>query len=217
MPGPHELNLLPERMLLPRGVGALPGAEVAASQRGRILQAITEQVAEGGYHATSVQNVIRRARVSRSAFYSAFRDKEDAFAAAHLLASEQLFDLIAAAVLAAPADWSARLRAGLTAYLEGLISAPAYAASFMVEIRAAGPRLLDQRDAVLERHAGRLARVAHAAHREHPVRPPLSRAAIIGLTGAVDELATREIRAGRITGLLDLVDPIMELHLAALT
>jgi AcrR family transcriptional regulator len=216
MPGPRELTLLPERTSLPRGVGALSEAEVVASQRGRILQAIVEQVAEGGYHATSVQDVIGRARVSRSAFYGAFGDKEDAFAAAHLLASEQLFDLITAAVRAAPADWRSRLRAGVAAYLQGFVSAPAYAASFMVEIRAAGPRLLDQRDAVLQRHAGRLARVARAAHREQPARPLLSRRAIIGLTGGVDELATREIRAGRIAGLLDLVDPIMELHLAAL-
>lgn len=207
-----ELTLLPERTSLPRGLRALPEAEVAASQRGRILQAITEVVAERGYHATSVQDVIARARVSRTAFYGGFRDKEEAFAAAHLEASQQLFELISAAVRAAPRDdWRARNRAGTTAYLRGFQSAPAYAVSFMVEIRAAGPRLADQRDRVLERHARRLGAVAREAGRS------LSKAAIIGLTGAADELTTREIRAGRIEGLLDLVEPIMELNLAAMT
>lgn len=212
------LTLLPARTSLPRGLRALPEAEVAESQRGRILQAITEEVGERGYHATSVQDVIGRARVSRTAFYGAFRDKEDAFATAHLAASEQLFELISSAVRSERSgDWRARHSAGVTAYLRGFKSAPAYAVSFMVEIRAAGPRLLDQRDQVLERHARRLAAVAAAAHREQPSRPALSRAAIIGLTGAADELATREIRAGRIQGLLDLAGPIMELHLAAMT
>ena len=57
---------------LPRGLGALPEAEVAASQHGRILQAITEQVAEHSYSRSTVAGVISAARVSRSAFYSAF-------------------------------------------------------------------------------------------------------------------------------------------------
>ena len=212
-----ELTLLPERTSLPRGLRALPEAEVAASQRGRILQAVTEEVAERGYAATSVKGIIGRARVSRAAFYAAFSDRESAFAAAHLEASQQLLDRISAAAGRAPAgDWRARHRAGVTAYLRGFQSAPAYAVSFMVEIRAAGPRLADQRDEVLERHAHSLAAVARQARREQG-RPPLSRAAIVGLTGATDELATREIRAGRIDRLHELVDPIMELNLAALT
>jgi len=65
VPASDELTLLPERTSLPRGLSALSEAEVAASQRGRIMQAITEEVAEHGYHACSVQGVIRRAGVSR--------------------------------------------------------------------------------------------------------------------------------------------------------
>ncbi len=213
-----DLTLLPARTSLPRGLSALPVAEVAASQRGRMMQAIVEEVAERGYRATSVQDVIRRARVSRSAFYAVFTDKEDAFAAAHLAASEQLLDLIAAAALAVPAtDWRARHRAGVEAYLSGFMSAPAYAVAFMLEARAAGPRLLDQRDRVLERHARGIEAVARQARREDPSLSHFARAASIGLAGAADELATREIRARRVDRLLELVDPIVDLHLAVLT
>ena len=81
----------------------------------------------------------------------------------------------------------------------------------MVEIRTAGPRLADQRDRVLERHARRLTTVARGAGRALP------EALAIGLTGGADELATREIRAGRIDGLSGLVDPIVTLTLAALS
>lgn len=182
------------------------------------MQAMVEEVAERSYRATSVHDVIKRARVSRSAFYGVFVDKEDAFAAAHTAASQQLLDLVASAVKSMPAgDWRMRHRAGVVAYLDGFMSAPAYAVSFMVEARAAGPRLLDQRDQVLERHARRIAAVAEQARREHPSSPAPSALAFIGLAGAADELATREIRAGRIAHLMDLVDPIVELHLPAIS
>ncbi len=217
MSASDELTLLPERTLLPRGLSALSHAEVAASQRGRIMQAVTEEVAERGYKASSVQGVIRRARVSRGAFYGVFVDKEDAFQAAHVAASEQLLDLIAAAVEVAPVgDWRARHRAGVVAYLEGFESAPAYAISFMVELRAAGPRLLEQRDRVVDRHARRIVAVAEQARREHPARPALSSLAIVGLVGGTDELVTRAIRTGQIGRLTDLVEPIVEFHLAAI-
>ena len=213
----ERLTLLPERMQLPRGRSALPDDQVAASQRGRIMQAIVEVVAERGYPSTSVQDVIRRARVSRTAFYDCFVDKQDAFAHAHAAASQQLLDLIAAAVHAVEgADWRTRHRAGVTAYLDGFRSAPAYAVSFMVELRSAGSRLLDQRDQVLERHARRIAAIAKDARHERPDRPTPSELAIIGAAAAGDELVAREVRAGRIAQLGELVGPIVEVHLAVI-
>lgn len=214
------LTLMPDRLGLPRGRAALPESEVAASQRGRILQAITEEVAERGYAATTVQHVISRARVSRTAFYDQFGDKQDAFAQAHLAASRQLLDLIRDQVAAVgDAPWRDRLRAGVAAYLTGFQEAPAYAVSFMVELRAAGPRLLDQRDRVLEEHARTLARLAEiAAGEDERVTRPTD-LEVIGVIGAADELATRAIRAdpgGEGRGLLALVDPIVAIHEALL-
>lgn len=211
------LNLLPERIRLPRGRSALSADEVARSQRGRILQAIVEQVAAQGYHATSVQDVIARASVSRKAFYDYFVDKEDAFAEAHAEASQQLLDLIRAAARSAPAtDWRARHRLAVRAYLDGLIAAPAYATSFIVELRSCGTRLLDQRDQFLELHARGIRTLAEQAHREHPERPLPSRLAVIGAAGAADELVTREVRAGRTGELARLRKPIVEIHLAVI-
>jgi AcrR family transcriptional regulator len=198
----------------------LPESEVAASQRGRILQAVTEEVAERGYAATTVQHVISRARVSRTAFYDKFEDKHDAFAQAHHAASRQLLDLIHDRVAAcAEAPWRERLRVGVEAYLAGFEGAPAYAVSFMVELRAAGSRLLDQRDRVLDEHAHSFARLAEraAAEDERVTRP--ADLELVGVIGAADELATRAIRAaGPGEGLrLDaLVDPIVAIYEAVL-
>ena len=219
-PGPDAaplLTLMPDRLGLPRGRAALPGSEVAASQRGRILQATTEEVAARGYAATTVQHIISRARVSRSAFYDQFTDKQDAFAQAHLEASRQLLDLIRHQVaMCSDADWRQRLRAGVQAYLAGFESAPAYAVSFMVELRGAGARLLDQRDQVLQQHAHNFVRLAETAGPE--VRRP-SELEAIGVIGSADELATRGIRAtppGQVPRLDHLVEPILAIYEAML-
>ncbi len=218
---PVTLTLMPNRLDLPRGRAALPGSEVAASQRGRILQAVTEEVAARGYTTTSVQHVIGRARVSRSAFYASFTDKQDAFAQAHLQASRQLLDLIHNRVAeVADAAWRERLRAAVQAYLDGFVNAPAYAVSFMVELRGASPLLLDQRDQVLERHARNLARLAENAAAEDPAVHRPSDLELIGAIGAADELATRVIRAtpaGEPPELGPLLTPIVTIHEAVLT
>lgn len=215
-----SLTLMPDRLGLPRGRSALPVSEVAASQRGRMLQAITDEVAERGYAQTTVQHVIRRARVSRTAFYDNFADKQDAFACAHAEASHQLLDLIRRRVTAlGDVGWRARMHAGVAAYLAGFEGAPSYAVSFMVELRAAGPRLLDQRDRVLEQHAHDFARLAESAGAEDDrvVRP--TDLEVIAVIGAADELTTRGIRAtprGRAPMLDTLVAPITSVYEALL-
>lgn len=215
-----ELTLMPDRLGLPRGRSALPESAVAASRRGRILQAVTEEVAARGYAATTVQHVAARARVSRGAFYGMFADKQDAFAAAHLEASHQLLDLIRDRVATvADAPWRERLRAGVEAYLAGFESAPAYAASFLVELRAAGPRLLDQRDVVLREHARNFARLARAAAAEDPQVSEPSELEVVGVIGAADELATLVIRGtapGEVPRVGELAEPILAIQEAVL-
>src|SRR5215218_10272373 len=50
---------------LPRGPHQLAREVVAASQRGRMIEAMAEAVAEKGYPATTVADVVSRAGVSR--------------------------------------------------------------------------------------------------------------------------------------------------------
>src|SRR3954454_2857364 len=68
---------------LPRGPHRLTREAVMASQRGRMLDAMAQAVAEKGYAATTVADVIAGAGVSRKTFYEQFRDKEDCFLAAY--------------------------------------------------------------------------------------------------------------------------------------
>lgn len=67
---------------LPRGRGALPREQVIYIQRMRILDALVNIVAERGCGEISVGDVISRAGVSRTTFYSVFGAKREAFLAA---------------------------------------------------------------------------------------------------------------------------------------
>ena len=211
---------MPERVGLPRGRAALPESEVSASQRGRILDAVTREVAERGYAATTVAHVTARARVSRSAFYEHFEDKADAFAQAHLQASQQLLDLVRHRVAAkSGAPWRERLWVGVDAYLAGFERAPEYGTSFLVELHAAGPLVRQQRDRFIEAHALHLQRLAQRAEAEdsHVRRP--TRLVAIGAVGGADELSSRAIRAttrGEAPDLSRLRSPIFMIYEAVL-
>src|SRR6476661_532428 len=61
---------------LPRGRHGLSEAEVAESQRTRILDAMKALAGELGYHDASIAGVIKQAGVTRKAFYKLFEDKE---------------------------------------------------------------------------------------------------------------------------------------------
>ena len=68
---------------LPRGRHGLSPDEVEASQRTRILDAMKSLAGERGYHDASIADVIKRAGVTRKAFYKLFDDKEQCFIQAY--------------------------------------------------------------------------------------------------------------------------------------
>ena len=100
---------------LPRGRHKLELAEVRASQRARIARAMLEVVAEQGYEATTVAQVVAAARVSRNAFYEFFSDKTDCF----MTLTEELGAELFQAVVEANAEpsWIGALRRGTRIYL----------------------------------------------------------------------------------------------------
>src|SRR4051812_15625203 len=108
---------------LPRGPHSLSRDEAVASQRGRMIEAMAETVAEKGYAATTVADVVARAGVSRKTFYEHFADREQCFLAAYDAAVDALFTAVAQRVAAGEpsgADWQARVRSGVRGYLEAL-------------------------------------------------------------------------------------------------
>lgn len=214
------MSLLPDRMDLPRGRSALPESEVVAAQRARIMQASVDEVAAEGYAAATVAAICRRARVSRTTFYRTFADKEEAFAAAHLAASDRLVAAIRARAADLPDHrWRERIRLGVDHYVAAYETSPAFAYSFLVGVMAVSHELSEQRDRIVERHARGLVRVAETAHAVGAaVRIPGSDEAI-AVIGAADALASRQVRAvgrGDRPELAVIVEPLVRLQSAVL-
>jgi AcrR family transcriptional regulator len=137
---------------LPRGPHHLSRDEVVASQRSRVFRAMAEVMAEKGYAATTVSEVLRRARVSRETFYEQFSSKEDCFMGAFAAAVDAV---LAGAFEALPADGTPleRFDHALRAYLDALASHPALARLLLVEVYAAGPDALARRAELQQRFA----------------------------------------------------------------
>jgi AcrR family transcriptional regulator len=156
---------------LPRRAHDLPRRTVEASQRWRILEAMTEVTAKRGYGDASIADVIAAAGVSRKTFYESFRDKEDCFLTAYDVVSERLIESLVV-VSAAHTDPALRQRAQVVAFLEALARDPTAARVFMVDVLGAGPRALRRRDQINRRFADTLLGGI--------VDDPIRRAAIIG-------------------------------------
>ena len=203
---------------LPRGRSHLPPPAVRAAQRERLLRSVIAAVSESGYAAVTVADIVRRARVSRAAFYDHFAGKEDCFLAATGEGRQLMFTRIVSAARALPAGASDEevLRTACRAYLTFLAGEPAFARVFYISMPAAGARAVDRL------HAGsgmfaELNRTWHQRAREHhPEWPAVPDEAYLALAGAATELVRSKVRAGQTDTLPDLEETLVSLHLAVL-
>jgi AcrR family transcriptional regulator len=129
-----DATQLREKML-PPGRGT-PREEAERSQRERLFAAMVATVAEKGYEATRVADLVELSGVSRSAFYRHFADKQACF----LAAIESLVDPALKTVTGGLEPPDKKLAKQAFEALIGLIvSQPAAAKMCFVEVYAAGP------------------------------------------------------------------------------
>lgn len=101
-------------------------------RRRRISDAALDLFATRGYNATSVEDVVERAKMSKSAFYEFFTSKEDCFRA--LLAEQGgalIHDVLASA--ATGHNHHERLRVGITTFVHSCFEKSSVARLLIVE------------------------------------------------------------------------------------
>lgn len=203
---------------LPRGRSSLPPSAVRAAQRERLLTAAVAAVAERGFHAITVADVVRRAKVSRGAFYAHFADKESCFLAATEHGGELLVDAVSTATDAAPDDTPPEdlLRVGCRAYLRFLADEPAFARVFFIDMPAAGAGAVALMDGAQHRFAELNRRWHDHARRARPDWPALPYDAYLGLSGAATELVSVRVRHDRTAELPGLEDTLVALFLSVM-
>ncbi|GAA4379639.1 hypothetical protein GCM10023088_42160 [Actinomadura verrucosospora] len=205
---------------LPRGRHALSRAEVERVHRDRLCGAMAQAMAEKGYVGTSVEDVLKRARVSRQSFYALFSSKLDCFMAAFDQAGLLLFLQLQEAMQSegdaagqgtaqgeadavGEADAAERFERVFTAYLEALAAEPAYARLFLVEVFAAGPEAVRRRTRVQRDLAASLADLMG-------VTGDSGRFACEVVVAAVSSMVTPAVAAGDLEALRAIRAPVIE-------
>ena len=179
-----------------------------ASQRGRMLAAMAEAVAEKGYARTAVADVIERAGVSRETFYEHFADKEGCFLAAYDTGVEALLEVMAEAVAGSRAGPEKRLDRVLSAYFAAIAAEPAFARTFLIEVYAVGPRALERRVELQQRFVAMVAEIFGLESASHGSS---ERFACEALVAAISSLVTSRVGAGRLDELDELRAPLVGL------
>ncbi len=187
---------------LPRGRHKLDPEEVRDSQRRRISRAMLEVVAEHGYEATTVSQVVAAARVSRNAFYEFYTDKTDCFLTLTDELGAELLDAMLEMRL--EPSWIGALRRGTELYLEWWQDHEVFARAYFSGHAELGPRALAQRQATYERFAAMFTELGRRARDEQPGLPPLPEIVPRVLVLSITELVADEIRAGRAGRLTEL-------------
>lgn len=106
-------------------------------------------VSEQGYTQTTIADVVRVARTSRTVFYKHFADKQECF----LETYEQMTDVRIRASLEAAAEvpeWHAKLEVGIATYFRWMAEHPEVAVTTVVEVHCAGRRALEARSQALQ-------------------------------------------------------------------
>jgi AcrR family transcriptional regulator len=159
--------------------------EPTSSSRERIYAAMVTTVAERGYGATQLADVLELAGVSRGAFDELFDDQLDCF----VQTIEALLALAEQEMAARLGDrqepWDARLRRSFDALIDLIVAQPAAARICLVEAYIAGPDAV----ACVDRMARAAGRQALAVLEQSPERagmpPDIARAVLGGLRKVV--------------------------------
>lgn len=193
---------------LPAGRHGYSREQVAHHQRERLIAGLAEAVAEKGYAAVTLTDVVKHAKVSRRVFYANFESKEQCFLAAFEVVLAHLHELVAEAVEGI-SDWPGQAIAGTRAVLAFLASEPDLARLCLVESRGAGPAVA----ARFNEAVGEMAPLLRRGRAERPESARLPDSTEDSTIGSLVSLIFRKVAAGEADQLEGLLSDCAELVL----
>jgi AcrR family transcriptional regulator len=195
---------------LPRGRTSLLTEETRDKQRRRLVKAAISAFAEKGFTATTITDIVKRARVSKQAFYEIFENKEDCFLAADDLGRKALYEQVLTGIQAESLHDDHWIRSSVHAYLQLCVSEQEFTKAWAIEFPNAGRRCLEQHNLFFAELGKTLKSIHNAIKFKQPERwvtvPDLFYDAAIG--GAYG-IIFRYICQNRFDELLDLEDDLV--------
>jgi len=179
--------------------------QVASDQRARIEAAMIELVAERGFGAVTVRELVRLAGVSTHTFYEHFQDRETCFMCVYALIVRRSSKRVHAAQKDCH-DWRERLHLAFCAWADGIAREPKAARLALVEAFAAGPAALERMRRAEETFE---AMIEHSFARA-PDAVPIPPLLVKGIVAGVHRVARARLLAGRAHDLPGLADELLE-------
>jgi AcrR family transcriptional regulator len=134
----------PQALPRPRPARGAAGQYMPEDPAERIIASLTAAIAEDGYQATTVAEVVARAKVSLSTFYQHFDSKRAVLSAA-IESGQARFAAVAWPPFSRGRDWPSSVRAAYEAMYAFFAAEPAFARASLVEVFAAGEEIFEQR------------------------------------------------------------------------
>lgn len=198
-----------DELLIPAGRHTLDADEVSARQRERLLRAMGRCVSEQGYADTTIADVVRVARTSRTVFYKHFADKEQCFLQTYQQMTGVRIDASLQAA-AEVAEWDGKLDAGIAAYFRWMAEHPEVAVTTVVEVHCAGRRALAARSRALDDWKRTVLGVAYLA-RQSGVEVQISEAAAFSIILTAEAYVHEYACAGRLEQVVEETASVQEL------
>lgn len=151
----HPMVRRPDEVIVPTGRHGLAPDAVAEHQRERLFVATVELVAKRGYRNTSIDQIVKAARVGYVAFYDLYEGKEDCFLAAFDRIVDEATEALSEAV-ADEEDWPRQMAAALGCLIDLIVAEPKRARIALIEVQATGPNGYARYEKVVDRAVPKL-------------------------------------------------------------
>lgn len=179
----------------------------------RLLDGLAASIAERGYRATTVADVVRHARTSKRTFYDQFAGKDECFLELLGTDIERLGECIAAAV-DPEADWHQQIRQAVEAYVSYIESRPAITLSWIRELPSLGAAARPVQRRGLQLLSSLLIDLSASPGFQRAALPALTAPLAVILLGGLRELTALAVEDGN--PVRGIVEPAVDASIALL-
>lgn len=172
-----------------------PRATTELTPRQRLVDALAASIADVGYSATTVADIVRRARTSRRTFYEHFSDREACLVALLSDTNRAAIDVISAAVDPA-APWETQIRQAVQAWISNAESHPAVMLSWIRDLPALGMAARELQQHVTEAFITLVQTLSDTDELHAAGIKTVSRQRAIMLIGGLRELTAMTVESG---------------------
>ena len=177
--------------------------EAERNQRERLFAAMVATVAEKGYEATTVADLVSLSGVSRSAFYRHFEDKQACF----LAAIEAMVDPALGTLAAGPGTQGMEgAHEAFASFIELIVAQPAAAKMCIVEVYAAGP----EGAALIDKTMQRVEKAAKALLDQVPDKKGMPEEISHAIVGGIQKVIHKRLYRDQVEELPALIDGLWE-------